>query len=88
MEVKTRCPLCDESMGDLYAEHKNNDIQPYQEGYHYWCYQCDHGWYISDLKNIASQNLEYMASRGRCGKSPEQIREIILAKDKEETKEE
>lgn len=61
------CPLCDKDMESLYKR----ELLEKQEGFHYWCYPCNHGWYIADL----------MAC---CFKDPAKVREIILTKDKEE----
>ena len=52
-----------------------------KKGYHYWCDACNHGWYIADLSNIASQNLSYAISKGKSGKSPAEIKETILRED-------
>lgn len=71
------CPLCEKGMTSLY--HK--ELTPQQEGYHYWCKPCERGWYISDLKNIAAQNLAYTVSKGKSGKSPDEIRAILINKE-------
>ena len=73
------CPLCDKPMRSLWGETTEKE-----KGFHHWCDNCEHGWYISDLMNIARQNLEYTASQGKSGKSPQEIRRLILAKDKDE----
>lgn len=72
------CPLCNGPIYSLY----NTDARIRRENYHYWCDSCGHGWYISDLKNIATHNLEYTASQGKSGKSPQEIRELILRQDR------
>lgn len=72
MDRPTECPLCGNGMQPLW-----HDTTPKKKGYHYWCNPCNHGFYLSDIKNIAGQNLAYLASKGRSGKSPEEIRQII-----------
>ncbi len=67
---KADCPLCEAELNSLYhtEDHKRS-------GFHYRCSWCNHGWYIADLQNITFMRL--------AGKSDEQIRSIILKKDKE-----
>ena len=76
MNRQTECPLCGNGMQSLW-----HDTTPEKKGYHHWCKACNHGFYINDLRNIAGQNLEYTASRGHTGKSPEQMRQIIRETD-------
>ena len=74
--TEDRCPLCDKPMESL-----RHTKEPHKKGFHYWCEGCKHGWYVSDMKNIAAQNLEFTASGGKFGKSPEEIRQIIRKAD-------
>ena len=79
-EVKSgnQCPLCEGELESLWG--KGQD-------FHDWCPSCKHGWYVTDLKNVAANNLAFAVSNGRHGKSPEQIREVILAQDNKKTEE-
>lgn len=67
---KPECPLCETVLDSLYHTQDHEE-----SGYHSRCPSCGHGWYIADLQNITSMRL--------AGKSDEQIRSIILKKDKE-----
>ena len=61
--MKQACPLCDKQM-DSFKD----------KTFHYWCDNCNHGWYIADLKNFI----------GMCLKDrKEEARQIILKADKE-----
>lgn len=79
-KVMNNCPLCDKDMESLYKR----ELLEKQKGFHYWCYPCNHGWYIVDLINVVRNNLAYAVSKGKHGKSPDEIRAVILTKDKEE----
>ena len=71
------CPLCDQHMKSLlHVETTHGD-------YHYWCPDCEHGWYISDLWAVISETMRYDMTGGKYGKSPEQIRETIRGTDEE-----
>jgi len=78
---KSLCPLCECELDSLYTERL-----PEHKDFHDWCPSCKHGWYVSDLKNVAANNLAFAVSNGRHGKSPEQIREVILARDAKRNK--
>ena len=65
--MEHNCPLCDKPMLSLHSG-------SIHKGFHYWCEECNHGWYIADLQNIVGMRLR--------GKLPEEIRGIILAEDK------
>ncbi len=68
--MKDNCPLC---LGELNSLYHTEDHT--QSGHHYRCSICGHGWYIADLMGVVSASLS--------GKTPEQIKELILKRDKE-----
>ena len=82
-DISVECPLCGGR-----AEWVVKDCPEEQKGFHHWCYDCKHGWYVADLQNIVGENLRYVVSRGRTGKSPEQIKELIRNADKRRAMEE
>jgi len=73
--LAVECPLCNGQAGWV-----AKDAPSEQKGFHHWCDICKHGWYISDLRNIAAHNLLYTCHDKRA-KSPDEIRGIIRVQD-------
>lgn len=68
------CPICENEIESLYHNYNVNNPQKY----HHWCENCNHGWYIADLKDFTG-----MCIRGK----REEARQIIIKKDSKEKKE-
>ena len=77
---KSLCPLCDGELDSLWGNRL-----PEHKDYHDWCPTCKHGWYVMDLMRVTSELLAFHTSKGKHGKSPEQIRAVILARDARRT---